>query len=128
MPSKILITVTLRGEVVQQHAAGRMGTTIIGRTPSCDVVLDNPGVSRTHAEISFRDDAFHFEDLGSANGSLVNGSSVEEAALKDGDVLTISKYVLHVAIPSEEPDNVDNPYLRDPTIQVDKPAVTGKHK
>ena len=51
---------------------------VIGRSSSCDVVLDDPDVSRQHARISFEEGAGWFiEDLGSTNGVVVNGGRVD---------------------------------------------------
>jgi hypothetical protein len=60
----------------------------IGRLPECDVTLPDTNVSRRHAEIHPRGDAFVLIDLGSTNGSKVNGIRVAERELRDGDELT----------------------------------------
>jgi hypothetical protein len=59
----------------------------IGRLPECDVTLVDPNVSRRHAEIHPRGDGFVLVDLGSTNGSTVNGVPVSERELRDGDEL-----------------------------------------
>ena len=61
----------------------------IGRDPGNDLVLDSPIVSRRHAELTVRDDAVWLRDLGSANGTAVNGQLVSEWALNDGDIIRI---------------------------------------
>ncbi len=65
------------------------GTLTIGRLASCDVVFSDPGVSRKHAEIRCWDDKVVLVDLGSTNGSRVNGVTVKERPLADGDVISI---------------------------------------
>ena len=52
---------------------------LIGRTPECDVVLYDPGVSRKHAASSTRAADFFVEDMGSSNGTKVNGAAHQEA-------------------------------------------------
>jgi pSer/pThr/pTyr-binding forkhead associated (FHA) protein len=64
---------------------GRVVT--IGRLPDRDVVLDDAGVSRLHAEVRRIGSAFRLVDLGSANGTVVNGARIVEHALVDGDVI-----------------------------------------
>ena len=59
----------------------------IGRLPECDVTLPDPNVSRHHAEIHPRGEGFVLVDLGSTNGSKVNGVRVSERELRDGDEL-----------------------------------------
>jgi pSer/pThr/pTyr-binding forkhead associated (FHA) protein len=76
-------TVTLTGE-----------TTTIGRLPQCEVALADRGASRRHAQIRVKDGAATLTDLGSTNGTEVNGHSVQTAALDDGDRITIGTTVL----------------------------------
>jgi hypothetical protein len=61
----------------------------IGRLPSCDIVLNDPGASRRHAGIHRRDDGYVLTDLDSTNGTRVNGEAVTERLLEDGDRITI---------------------------------------
>lgn len=65
----------------------REQVTTIGRLPECDITLVDPNVSRNHAEIRPRADGFVLVDLGSTNGSSVNGVPVTERELRDGDEL-----------------------------------------
>jgi hypothetical protein len=59
----------------------------IGRLPDCEVVLTDGRASRHHARIQPRADEFVLVDLGSTNGTRVNGMGVTEHVLADGDVL-----------------------------------------
>src|SRR5256885_9693863 len=63
---------------------------VIGRDPTCEVCLDDPSVSRRHAEIRLREDG-HYEvvDLSSKHGVLVRGEKVRTALLAHGDELGI---------------------------------------
>jgi pSer/pThr/pTyr-binding forkhead associated (FHA) protein len=61
----------------------------IGRLPECDVVLADKNVSRRHAEVRRQDGNIIVVDLGSTNGTRVNGAGVKERALADGDVITV---------------------------------------
>ncbi|HUR13658.1 MAG TPA: DUF3662 and FHA domain-containing protein [Mycobacteriales bacterium] len=61
------------------------GTTVIGRGAEADVQLTDTGVSRKHAELRLVDDAVEVHDLGSTNGTYVNGQRVKTASLRDGD-------------------------------------------
>ncbi len=63
----------------------RAPITTIGRGLDNDLVLESTDVSRHHARIEYADDAFHLLDLGSTNGTRVNGRPVQQAALRDGD-------------------------------------------
>ncbi len=66
----------------------------IGRTPENDIVLDNRGVSRRHAQIEFGDDQAVIIDNESLNGTFVNSKRASEEVLKDNDSITIGKYTL----------------------------------
>jgi hypothetical protein len=61
----------------------------IGRLPECDIVLSDPNVSRRHAEVRRRGNDFVVVDLGSTNGTKVNGAGVRERVLVDGDEITV---------------------------------------
>ena len=66
----------------------------IGRKPDNDIPIDNLAVSGKHALIiTILDDSF-LEDLGSTNGTYVNGKLVKKHALKNGDVVSIGKHEL----------------------------------
>lgn len=60
----------------------------IGRHPDCNLVLADPNVSRNHAEIRPQGDRWALADLGSTNGSRINGVRVSNQVLEDGDELT----------------------------------------
>lgn len=66
----------------------------IGRTPDNDIVLDNRGVSRKHAQIEFNDTSTLIIDNESLNGTFVNNRKVTEEILKDNDIITIGKFTL----------------------------------
>lgn len=57
----------------------------VGRHPESMVPLPSPSVSSHHASIQWREDGFYVQDLGSRNGTRVNGAEIEEARLNDGD-------------------------------------------
>ena len=65
------------------------GRLVIGRGNECDLVLDEPGLSRRHAVIETLPDGLFLRDLGSANGSYLNGQRVRDAALRHGDQIVV---------------------------------------
>ena len=69
--------------------------TTIGRSPESDIFLDDVTVSRRHARISRVGKDFIFNDLGSLNGSYLDGKSFTEGKLTHGVELHIGKYRLH---------------------------------
>lgn len=73
------------GQRVQLGAA----TITIGRLPECNIQLHDPNVSRHHAEIRPSGDGYALVDLGSTNGSRVNGLRIGQQVLEDGDEILI---------------------------------------
>lgn len=62
---------------------------VIGRGRDCDLVLDDPNVSRRHAQLRQEEGAWTVEDLGSTNGIKLNGQRSQGGLLKPGDELTL---------------------------------------
>ena len=60
----------------------------VGRRPEANIVLADPNVSRSHAEIRPHGEGFLLIDLGSTNGTKVNGVRIDQRILQDGDELT----------------------------------------
>src|SRR5512134_3429880 len=81
------------GDSPQTHTFSN-GEVVIGRSPECQVVLKDFGISRQHARIVVDDDGVRILDLKSKNGTTVNGVPVMEAALKDGDRILLGKFQL----------------------------------
>jgi pSer/pThr/pTyr-binding forkhead associated (FHA) protein len=88
--------------LVVRSGGGRTGETfglegertLIGRSPDCEIFLDDVTVSRKHAVVHRREDAFVIEDLGSLNGTFVNKRRIESGELADNDEVQIGKYRL----------------------------------
>lgn len=71
------------------------GGATLGRSRQCDVVLDDPNVSRQHAELRPRGGSWVFSDLGSTNGSRLNGHQVERSeVVRPGDEIEVGATVL----------------------------------
>ncbi|MFM6852083.1 MAG: FhaA domain-containing protein [Terrabacter sp.] len=69
--------------------------TVLGRDDSADIILDDPGISRRHSEIRVTQDGPHtvatIRDLGSTNGTFVNGEPVTSEHLESGDRITVGR-------------------------------------
>ena len=77
-----------------EHFLLQQEATTVGRSPDCDVFLDDVTVSRRHAQVLRRERQFFIEDAGSLNGTFLNRRRIESAPLDDGDELQIGKYKL----------------------------------
>jgi hypothetical protein len=74
------------GNRVREYSQGRV---IVGRAENADFRVDNPNVSRRHAVIYWVDGNAVIQDLGSTNGTMVNGHPVSSAIVRSGDVVLI---------------------------------------
>ncbi len=73
-------------------------STVIGRGSNADLVLNEATISRAHALIGYDGDRVFVQDLGSTNGTLVNGSKEERKYLDDSDELRMGRLVIRVEV------------------------------
>ncbi len=73
---------------------------VVGRGRGADLLITEPTISRAHAAIGFDGGAFFVEDLGSTNGTSVNGKREPRTALNTGDEIQLGKLRLRVTLPS----------------------------
>ena len=87
------------------HLEGR-GPWGVGRSQENDIVINDPNVSRRHARISRSDNGFVVEDLGSTNGTLLDGAPIDREMIEGGDELTFgqttARFIRRIDSPGEE--------------------------
>lgn len=88
------LVVRVGGGLAGERFALDAERTLIGRSPECDVFLDDVTVSRRHAELLQQGERFTIRDLGSLNGTFVNRHRVEAVELHDDDEVQVGKYRL----------------------------------
>jgi serine phosphatase RsbU (regulator of sigma subunit)/pSer/pThr/pTyr-binding forkhead associated (FHA) protein len=112
--------ILLQGQTPGRRYSCDGETTIIGRQGECAVCLDDPAVSRKHAKLIRRGDGYYIEDLGSSNGTYINGIRVEGSQLlTETDTLQIGPYVLALRLaPEIEPQQTD------PVVRSQVPALS----
>lgn len=75
-----------------------LGPVVIGRSPSSDIVIDEPYVSSTHARFTLQGPALVLEDLGSTNGTMVNGHLIDQAVtLREADEVQVGDTIMRVS-------------------------------
>lgn len=89
LPEPTRLALRVRRGVPPNRTVSLAGPVSIGRDPACDLVLVDPRASRRHCTIEATQGGLAFRDLGSSNGSFLNGERRESAALALGDVLGI---------------------------------------
>ncbi len=77
---------------------------VIGRDSDCGIVIDEPLISRKHAQVSFLNGIFTLEDLGSAHGSYVNGMRAYQERITSGTQFTIGNVTFAVLVGSVAPE------------------------
>lgn len=94
LPSGSALLIVRRGP--NSGARFLLDTTVstVGRHPNADIFLDDVTVSRRHAEFSRHGHTFQVRDLGSLNGTYLEGVRVDEALLEDGAEVQIGKFRL----------------------------------
>jgi two-component system cell cycle response regulator len=95
------------------------GETTLGRSNRADVRIDDDSISRLHAKVLLNGQDIQIEDLGSSNGTLVNGEKVERNVLRDGDKIrlgetTILKFTFHDRLDESFVQKMYDAALRDP--------------
>ena len=86
----------------------------IGRGSECDVVIPDASISRRHAQIIRQDSGLYVQDLGSRNGTAINGQRLSAPRrLEDGDTLTVGNIPLRYVMerPAEQPENQETETL-----------------
>jgi serine/threonine protein kinase len=101
----LLPSVTLVAQGVGKEIRLFHPVTVIGRAADCGIILRVPDVSKHHCQILLKSNQVMVEDLGSVNGTCVNGEPVKSAELRDGDHLDVAGHIfdVHVRTSSSRP-------------------------
>lgn len=73
---------------------------VIGRGRKADLILAEATISRAHAALGFDENGFFIEDLGSTNGTRVNGAPVSKQQLKNDDEIQMGKLRIGITLPA----------------------------
>ena len=93
-PDRDASLVLIHGPRSKRYRLVPPGPLVLGREEGNDLVMDWPSVSRRHAEVILDGQTVTIRDLGSTNGTEVNGVTVQKQQLRDGDQVTIGQVLL----------------------------------
>ena len=93
-PAQCGLFVVESGPMAGSRYGLEAGLTTVGRHGDVDILLDDVTVSRRHVEVERVGDRYTVRDVGSLNGTWLNGSRVEQGDLRDGDELQIGRFKL----------------------------------
>lgn len=113
--------IVVAGPGVGKHVSLGDRVIEIGRLPRCELSIESSSVSRRHARLELRSDGYVIVDLGSKNGTRVNGVCVQEQSLQDGDLIKLGKAVIKYA----ESAGTELRYLRELYENSATDALTG---
>ncbi len=97
---------------------------IIGRTRECNLVVEDPAVSRKHFELVASENSYKWKDLGSTNGTFINGQKMLSGELHPGDTIQIGRTVFHFEIEKTEELT---PHVPEKTGEIDdEPSIVAR--
>jgi two-component system, cell cycle response regulator len=97
------------------------GTLVIGRGRDADIRIQGDGISRQHARVRFGNEGVSFEDLGSTNGSFVNGEKADRCQLEDGDKIQLGSATI---LKFTYQDEIDEDFQRQMFESASRDALT----
>jgi|GEM_PF-2169633 len=103
----------------------REGSFFVGRHPSCEIVVPGRNVSKKHIQCFVEDGAVTIRDLGSANGTFVNGSPVTSCIIKHGDDISLGGYHLVLDTSIQEAEAAEPPAQGAFDYEPHRPAAPG---
>ena len=98
---------------------------VIGRTRECSLVVDDPAVSRKHFEVVASENSYKWKDLGSTNGTFINGQKMLSGELHPGDTVQIGRTIFRFEI--EKTEELSAPQISEKTIEKDnQPSILAR--
>src|SRR5438128_12214317 len=105
-----LVLVMFRADGERKSFSITRDVTVMGRREDCDFRIPLGDISRKHCRLIKEDNVLKIEDLGSSNGTYINGKRIHEAELSPGDTIQIGPVVFVVQLNGEPADDQLQPY------------------
>jgi hypothetical protein len=106
-PPPAVLALRLGTHMVRGYVLDVAGVTL-GRSREADIMLPDTTVSRRHCRIAWADNTYLLEDLGSSNGTCVNGTTVSSAPLRHGDLISLGDQDLEFIVAGSQSGVVAN--------------------
>ncbi len=105
-PEAPVLVVKVHGDV-ERVIRWDQASLSLGRARDCDLVVDDPGVSRHHATLQRDGESYEIHDLATPNGTIVNGAPVLRHPLRSGDVIGAGAYQIVFRMPGDDEASLD---------------------
>lgn len=122
--ARVPVLTVLTGEMSGRLFRLESQSAVIGRLPECEIQFSDSGVSRMHARLEVSSIGVVVVDLGSTNGTFVNGKTVTHQALKDGDKVQIGSVAV---LRFNRQDELDQAFHRQQFEKMTRDPLTGCH-
>ncbi len=96
----------LKGQLLGKLYSLKKGTITIGRAMDCKIVVEDPRISRKHVQIKVNDKKSIIKDLGSTNGTFVNGKRINKYVLQEGDKIHLSPMTIFKFLLGDEIEKI----------------------
>ena len=101
-PRTRVSVVIVEGPGAGQEYPLEKAVSVVGREKGADILLPDATVSRRHAALEVPGASFRLKDLGSTNGTLLNGQKIRESAIRHGDRFQVGNTVLQFVVEERE--------------------------
>ena len=120
--------ISLGDKVIKRFHIKEGWNLTIGRGAEADVIVDNTAISRQHTSIELKDESYLLSDLGSLNGTFVNGEKIEGTVfVYKSDYINLGKFRLAIAKDDENPETAIASYGAHPDTE-DKTIIINPNK
>lgn len=117
--------VVVAGKLRGQEFILKEGENILGRSDECDIPFEVQGVSKKHLSITVAADAAYIKDLGSSNGTFLNGKIIKRATAKNGDKIALPDSILQVVYVEEKKKIIKKKVAKDDAEELESEFYTG---
>lgn len=119
-----MVLVMFRSDGQRRSFSIHKDITVLGRREDCDVRIPLSEISRKHCRVIREENKVRVEDLGSSNGTFVNGQRVQQATLAAGDTLRVGPVAFVIQLDGQPPEEALKPYSA-PVAQTPVARQTG---